>query len=139
MARVGLLAPRAGQARWPGAARRLARWLDDPATDDGRAIDAEDAGVSSPRGRAEGIEEVLAYVRRNSSDDEHTQHLTTDVTVDLAGDRAVVRANQLVYFYRPGAAPHRTSGIRHRFEAARTPDGWRLASADVELAWMAKS
>lgn len=118
---------------------RLARWLDDHTTDDGSTIYAKDAVVRSPRGHAEGIEEVLDYVRRNASDDEHTQHLTTDVAVDLAGDRAVVRANQLVYFYRPGAAPHRTSGIRHLLEAARTPDGWRLASADVELAWMATS
>jgi hypothetical protein len=75
---------------------------------------------------------VLAYVRQNGSDDERTQHLITDVTVDLAVGRAVVTSRCTSSGRAP---PHRTPGIRHVFGAVRTPDGWRLASADVALAW----
>ncbi|MEU4835570.1 nuclear transport factor 2 family protein [Streptosporangium sp. NPDC023615] len=120
---------------------RLTRWLDDscaaPALDgEGlRAVYSEDATVRSPRGGARGVDAVLEYVRRTTSPGEHTQHFTTDVLVDLDGDRADVTANLLVYLFRPGQAPHRTVGLRYAFTAARLPGGWRFTRAEITPAW----
>ena len=58
-----------------------------------------------------------------------TQHLITNVLVDLDGDRATAGANLLVHF------PDATLGERYAFEAARRDDGWRLTRIVVEPRW----
>ncbi|GLW05686.1 hypothetical protein Misp01_08160 [Microtetraspora sp. NBRC 13810] len=114
---------------------RLSHLLDDPADDDGlRAVYAENAVVNSPRGTAEGIDAVIAFVRRGDGG-ERTHHFTTDVVVDLDGDRAVVRASLIDVFYRPGETPHRTVGLRYVFGALRTARGWRFDRADITPVW----
>jgi ketosteroid isomerase-like protein len=118
---------------------RLTRVLDDKDHEGLRAIYADDVVVHSPRGEFHGIDEVLDYVRRVDDEHERTQHMHTDVIVDVDGDQATASANELVYFYRDGQPPHRTSGLQLAYAAERTPVGWRLTKATIKLAWQQKA
>jgi hypothetical protein len=118
---------------------RLNRWLDDGPVEDAATVYTDDALVTSPRGAARGIDEVIEYVRRTSSPDERTQHFTTDLLVGLDGDRADVTANLLVCFFRIGVRPHRTVGLRYAFDAVRTGQTWRFARAEVTPMWFQES
>ncbi|GIG88549.1 nuclear transport factor 2 family protein [Plantactinospora endophytica] len=118
---------------------RLGRWLDNGDDDEtARRIYHRDAVVHSPRGTATGIAEIVAYVARTSDDAERTQHLATDVLVDLDGDRADVTANLLVAFFPSGQtfpSALRLVGLRYAFGALRTAEGWRFTRADVTPLW----
>jgi hypothetical protein len=107
---------------------RLGLWLDGETTlAQARAILTDDVSVSTPGGTAQGIERVVAQARRTH--DVPTQHVITNVLVDLDGDRATAGANLIVTF------PDNIQGERYAFEAARTGDGWRLASIAVQPIW----
>lgn len=109
---------------------RLGRWLDDKQFDDARSVLTEDVTVSTPGGQAEGLERVVAQASRNHQ--VPTQHLITNVLVDIDGDTAAATANLLVTFARDTLDQQ---GERYRFDAARTPDGWRLRRIDVTPIW----
>ncbi|MPZ80198.1 MAG: nuclear transport factor 2 family protein [Actinophytocola sp.] len=116
---------------------KLGRWLDDPREDDGlRTVFAKDAVVHAPRGMSTGFDEVLVSARTSSTvDGGRTQHLSTDVLVDVAGDRADVSANLLNIFFRDGQPPHRQAGTRYDFTARRTEEGWRFDGARITPVW----
>ncbi len=117
---------------------RLARLLDEKrwAYPDAAAIFADDVLVRSPRtGELRGLDKLVAFLRQGEIEGVHTQHITTDLLVDLAGDHATTSAYSLVYFYRDGRPPHQTSGLRLAYTARRTPAGWRLSEGQVTLAW----
>jgi hypothetical protein len=107
---------------------RLGRWLDDKRFDDARAVLTEDVTVSTPGGQATGLERVVAQASRNHR--VPTQHLITNVLVDLDGDTATATANLLVTF-----AGETQQGERYAFGAARTPEGWRLSRIEVTPVW----
>ena len=109
---------------------RLGRWLDDKRFDDARSVLTEDVTVSTPGGQAEGLERVVAQASRNHQ--VPTQHLITNVLLDIDGDTAAATANLLVTF--AGDTPDQ-QGERYRFDAARTPDGWRLRRIEVTPIW----
>jgi hypothetical protein len=109
---------------------RLGRWLDDKRFDDARSVLTEDVTVSTPGGQAEGLERVVAQASRNHQ--VPTQHLITNVLVDIDGDTAEATANLLVTF---AGDTLDQQGERYRFDAARTPDGWRLRRIEVTPIW----
>jgi len=111
---------------------RLGLWLDEGRFDEAPSVLIDDVTVDTPGGHAEGIEHVIAQARRNHQHD-HLQHVITNVLIDLDGDRAKVRANLVVTF--ADAAVTSQQGERYRFEAARTPDGWRLSRVEVIPVW----
>jgi hypothetical protein len=110
----------------------LGAWLDDKRFDDARSVLAEDVTVDTPGGAAQGIDRVVAQARRNHEGYE-THHVITNVLVDLAGDQATARANLTVTFASPET--RFAMGERYRFEAVRTPDGWRLTRIRVRPVW----
>lgn len=116
---------------------RLGVALDDGRFDDLRSILTEDATASTPGGSVEGIEAVIAQAGRNHSlPDQRIQHVITNVLVDLALDRADVRANLVVTFAsRASMSPLRTVAEVYRFAARRTPDGWRLSRVESTPVW----
>ena len=115
---------------------RLGAWLDDKRFDDAPSVLTEDVSVATPGGTAQGIERVAGQARRNHEGYE-THHVITNVLVDLDGDRAAARANLTVTFAGPEA--QFSMGERYRFEARRTPDGWRLSRIEVAPVWRSGS
>jgi len=115
---------------------RFARLLDEKRWEDADTVFTDDVAVHSPRsGEIRGIDKVVGFMRQAEVEGQHTQHMTTDLLVDVDGDRATASANSLVYFYRDGQAPHLTSGLRLACTAVRTPAGWRLRESWTMLAW----
>ena len=107
---------------------RLGLWLDgDTTLEQARAILDPEVTVSTPGGTARGIDAVVAQARRNHG--VPTQHVITNVLVDLDGDRATAGANLIVTF------PDATLGERYAFAAVRGDEGWRLTRIDVTLLW----
>ncbi|MDX3850587.1 nuclear transport factor 2 family protein [Streptomyces sp. AK02-01A] len=116
---------------------RFARLLDEKRWEDADTVFTDDVEVHSPRaGEIHGIDKVVGFLRQAEVEGEHTQHVTTDLLVDVNGDQAAASGNSLVYFYREGQAPHRTSGLRLAGTVVRTPAGWRLSESRTMLAWM---
>ena len=116
---------------------RLARVLDEGTPDDIRQVYTKDILVRSPRGgELRGIDEVLDYLRSTAVDGELTQHVHSDILVSVDGDRAETSANQLTFFYRDGEAPHRRAGLRLKYTAVRTDQGWRFEEANIGRAWV---
>ncbi|MCK2242856.1 MULTISPECIES: nuclear transport factor 2 family protein [unclassified Crossiella] len=113
---------------------RLGRWLDGQGGDPAAIYD-EDVLVRSPRGEFRGLTRVVEFVQ-GSDQGERCQHFFTDVLIEVAGDEAVVHANQVAHFYQPGQPPHRGSGLRVGYTAARRPAGWRLTTSEIRLEWI---
>lgn len=115
---------------------RLGLWLDEGGADDAGAIFADDVSVQTPGGTASGRDAVVAQATRNH-EGMRTQHLMTNVLVDLDGDRATAGANLLATFLLDPSKPEETLPIggRYRFEAVRTAAGWRLSRIDVSHQW----
>ncbi|MCG3044074.1 nuclear transport factor 2 family protein [Streptomyces fenghuangensis] len=118
---------------------RLGNLLDEQRHEDARTVYSDDVVVRSPRGEVHGLDELTAHLKQNRVEGERTQHVYGSVLVSVDGDRAEATANQIVYFYRDGEPPHRTSGVRVAGTAVRTPAGWRLDATRIELAWMRES
>lgn len=114
---------------------RLGSWLDRRDGDPASLYD-QDVVVRSPGGEFTGFDAVIAYLTRDDAADEHAQHFHTDLIIELDGDRARVRGNQLVQVFRTGQPPHRTAGLRLDYRLVRRTEGWRLATIDIELAWV---
>jgi 3-phenylpropionate/cinnamic acid dioxygenase small subunit len=111
---------------------RLGLWLDEGRFDEAPAILTPDVAVSTPGGQAQGIERVVAQARRNHQH-AHLQHVISNVLIDLDGDRAAVRANLVVTFADDAVSSQQ--GERYRFDAVRTPAGWRLSRVEVVPVW----
>ena len=111
---------------------RLGLWLDEGRFDEASTVLVDDVTVDTPGGHAEGIDHVIAQARRNHQHP-HLQHVITNVLVDLDGDRAAVRANLVVTFADDAVTSQQ--GERYRFDAVRTPDGWRLSRVEVVPVW----
>jgi SnoaL-like domain len=114
---------------------RLGLWLDEKRWDDTRSILTEDATVKTPGGAVAGIDQVTEQARRNHAVPTH--HVITNVLIDLEGDSAMVGANLIVTFVNGPdvSGPLFQLGERYRFEAVRTPDGWRLSSVESRPIW----
>ncbi|AFU03830.1 nuclear transport factor 2 family protein [Nocardia brasiliensis] len=115
---------------------RWSRLLDEHRWADAGTVFTDDVEVHSPRIQVRGIGKVAHFLRESEVDGEHTQHITTDLLVDLDGDEATASANSLVHFYRDDTPPHQTSGLHLNCILTRTPAGWRLRRTQITLAWI---
>ena len=122
----------------------LGLMLDEKRFDDAASILADDVTVKTPGGSAQGHEAVAGQARRNHT--VRTQHVITNVLIELAGDRAQARANLTATFAPdPGSrlvingeeqrASYLTVGELYRFGAVRTDHGWRLERIETEPLW----
>ncbi len=126
---------------------RLAVSLDEGRFDEMRSLLVEEVTARTPGGTAEGREAVIAQASRNHSRDERIQHVTTNVLIELDGDRAHVRANLVVHFAPPADTPESrlappvqfTLGEVYRFDVVRTSRGWRFSRVETSPVWMSGS
>lgn len=115
---------------------RFSRLLDEKRWDDAGTVFTDDVAGYSPRlTEVHGLDKLVAFMRQSEVEGEHTQHVDTDLIVDLDGDEASVTANSVVYFFRDGEPPHQTSGLRLACTVTRTPAGWRIRETRTMLAW----
>ena len=115
---------------------RFARLLDEERWEDAGTVFTDDVAVHSPRGgELRGMDKVVGFMRQGGVEGQRTQHTTTDLLVDVDGDKAAASANSIVYYYRDGQAPHFTGGLRQHCAAERTPAGWRLREVRIFPAW----
>lgn len=112
---------------------RFGRWLDGDGGDPSDFYD-DDIEVVSPRAQLHGLDAVSDFIARTAG--EQTQHLHSDVLIELDGDRARVSANQLVHFYERGRPPYRSSGLRVSYVLVRRSSGWRLRRMEITLEWI---
>jgi 3-phenylpropionate/cinnamic acid dioxygenase small subunit len=116
---------------------RQGMWLDDQHFDEAAAIFTGDATVHTQSGQSQGLQALTAHAERIHAQFGAVQHVTSNVLIDLDGDRATVRANLVAIFVRDAAAqePVLRVGERYRFEAVRTPEGWRFSSVSLTPVW----
>jgi hypothetical protein len=114
---------------------RLGVWLDEKRFDEARSIITEDATAKTPGGSVAGVDQVAEQARRNHV--VPTQHVITNVLIDLDRDRATVGANLIATFvHSPDpSGPLFQRGERYTFEAVRTADGWRLSRVESRPIW----
>ncbi|MFC8415068.1 nuclear transport factor 2 family protein [Streptomyces coelicoflavus] len=110
--------------------------LDDEEPDDAwaRGLFTEDAVVTFPMSRHEGLAGLAEWHRASLAAFARTQHLGSPAVVTVSGDRAVLRANVLTtHVHHPGGdrPPLFRAGTLVRGGARRTAAGWRL----VELSF----
>jgi hypothetical protein len=103
---------------------RLARWLDTGARTDAVDVLADDVTATTPGGRAEGREAVVAQARAAHA--VPTLHQITNVLVDLDGDEAAIGAAVTATL-----APEGATGGRYELAARRTTAGWRLTAVGM--------
>lgn len=121
---------------------RLGVMLDEKRLSEARSIVSDDVFVETASGPARGPDAVVEKARRNHT--VRTQHVFTDLQVELEAHRAHARANLILTFApdQPGShlviggseqpGSHLTIGDAYRFQAVRTDDGWRLARIEAE-------
>ena len=114
---------------------RLGACLDEHRFEEIAEVIADDATASTPAGEAEGRVAVIAQATRNHHDFDHLQHVITNVLIDLDGDQASARANLHGTFIDASGRVALELGAVYRFQAKRTPDGWRLARIEVSPLW----
>jgi len=114
---------------------RLGVWLDEKCFDEARSILTEDATAKTPGGSVAGVDQVAEQARRNHA--VPTQHVITNVLIDLDGDRATVGANLIATFVHgpDPSGPLFQRGEGYTFEAVRTADGWRLSRVESRPIW----
>lgn len=118
---------------------RLGKWLDTHGFDDDAASEALFAPgitVETPGGKAEGIAAVRSKARARHGN-VRTQHLHTNVLVDLHGDTATAEANLLVTFVPDPEKPDTFSqvGTRYHFDLVRAGGGWKFARIHDRMIW----
>jgi hypothetical protein len=128
---------------------RLGVCLDEGRFSEMGALFIEDATASTPGGTVQGRQTIIALAERNHRREYATQHVSTNLLVDLEGDRATVRGNLVVQVAPPPAtdmpaptppalAPTLgfTLGEVYRIDCVRTPDGWRFSQVNTVPVWM---
>lgn len=135
-----LLRALADRAELTALVDRLGQALDDADFARFRTIYTADATARTPGGEAAGLAALIAQAGRNHSPDKRIQHFISGISIDLAGDRADIRANLLAVFAPKSAdgtlpAPGYTLGEIYRFTARRTGAGWRFTRVESTPAW----
>ncbi|MEV0829787.1 nuclear transport factor 2 family protein [Nonomuraea rubra] len=121
---------------------RLYACMDEGRFADLTAVFSPAISVRTPGGLASGRDAVIAQASRNHSTAERVQHFVHNPLVEVDGDHATVRADVIVTFTpgdtpegRPAPEPRYTLSERFRYEATRSPGGWRLSRVDGTPVW----
>jgi 3-phenylpropionate/cinnamic acid dioxygenase small subunit len=116
---------------------RYARGVDTRDWDLWRSVFTPDATVDySSAGAAVGSrDEVAAALERGIATLPWTQHIITNIEVDLDGDRAKVRAMFLNPMQLPGLDGPSCCGGYYHHDLVRTPEGWKSARLVEENVW----
>ena len=101
-----------------------------------RSIFTSDAEIdySSAGGIAGTVDEIVEFLSTSLEMFEMTQHLVSNIDLDVKGDSATVTAMFNNPMRLPGGDTWFTGGWYHH-DLVRTPDGWRSQRLREESAW----
>lgn len=104
-------------------------WLD--------TVFTEDAVVTFPMGRYEGMAGLVRFQEMARTTFERTHHISSNYDIELDTDRARVRAHLMAAHVadRDDPGRHFTIGGHYEVEAVRTPGGWRIRRLAFDLVW----
>jgi hypothetical protein len=88
-------------------------------------------------GTPTGVEAITSAIRGTIGDLDATQHVVSNVQVQVAGDTATAQCyliSQHVRSGQPGGEEYLIGG-RYVDELVRTPDGWRITFRRLERMW----
>ncbi|MGW7414890.1 nuclear transport factor 2 family protein [Streptomyces sp. NPDC054863] len=113
--------------------------LDDPAQEHDETWAAsfftEDASTATPAGEVRGRAAVRANVATAMRLFTRTVHFGSNYVIEVDGDRATLRGNQLSTHVLASDGELFLSGGRSDNALVRTAAGWRLSRADLHIAW----
>ncbi|MGH3240563.1 MAG: nuclear transport factor 2 family protein [Spirillospora sp.] len=104
---------------------RHSLWIDEGRYDETDRLFTEDAVVTSPRGEAHGIEELIELVRSGHDAYVRTLHCKSNLVIDVDGETASVRAHDIAVFVIDDTTEAVAAGF-HTYRARRTENGWRF-------------
>jgi hypothetical protein len=117
---------------------RYLRSLDEGRIDEewARAFHTEDVVWRMPVGTFRGRDTVLERTRSAMALFDRTVHLSTNVVVELDGDRATARGAQLsTHVLADGSEEVFVSAGHTETELVRTPEGWRISATSLRVVW----
>ncbi|ASR35682.1 hypothetical protein BAY61_12490 [Prauserella marina] len=109
---------------------RHSLWVDEQRYDETGRLFTQDVVVTSPSGQARGIEALLDLVRSRHGELAATLHSKSNLVIDIDGDAATVRANDVAVFAIDDKKEAIAAGTHH-YRARRTGDGWRFDRLDI--------
>lgn len=110
---------------------RHSLWIDEGRFDESDRLFTDDVTVTAPRGQATGIPALIELADSGHHQYTRTLHSKADLVIEITGDTATVRANDIAVFITGDSSAAIAAGI-HRYHARRTPDGWRFDRLDIE-------
>jgi ketosteroid isomerase-like protein len=115
---------------------RIAAMLDNHDFPTATSIFTDDVAIETPGGTASGVGAATAQAKRNHAKFT-TQHLISNVLIDLAGDAAQARADVLATFIAkddPSKSRSSVSGS-YSYGFTRTDEGWRVSELKMRPLW----
>jgi hypothetical protein len=111
----------------------LGRCLDEHDFDGLKAVLTEDVVGTTPGGRQEGRDALIAQARANHQDYDRLTHQFNSVLVDVEGDTGSIRAYVTGSFgHAADPRPERVLIGLYRNQVVRTSAGWRISELTVE-------
>ena len=98
---------------------------------------AEDGEFEIMGQRRKGREEIVAGPARDLAKYDGLQHIVTNQIVAVDGDRAEGQWYAIAVHVPDGDDPgvHADVGLRYRFTAGRTAEGWRFTEVVIDILW----
>ncbi|GEC09459.1 hypothetical protein SSP24_71140 [Streptomyces spinoverrucosus] len=101
-----------------------------------RAFHTEDVTAEWPIGSVHGREALLEHVRGGMALFDRTVHMCTDAVIEVDGDQATVRGNQLsTHVLADGSGSLFISAGQVSTELVRTAEGWRISATSLRVVW----
>lgn len=115
---------------------RIGAMLDNHDFPNADSIFAEDVLVETPGGKARGVEAATVQATRNHAKF-NTQHLISNVLIDLDGDSAAARADVVATFIAKDDSDGSRNSVAgsYAYKLRRTDEGWRVNELKMRPLW----
>jgi ketosteroid isomerase-like protein len=115
---------------------RIGAMLDNHDFPNATQLFTEDVAIQTPGGTAYGLEAAMAQATRNHAKFT-TQHIISNVLIDLDGDTASARADVVATFIAKDDPDARRSSVAgsYAYILVRTGAGWRVSELSMKPLW----